>query len=383
MLLTLRAEGDFRGDMFHIRNLCLIFIVFIPNTVYSAETPVIKPGSFLDTEREKQADSAPSAVTHGAFNASVDAKHLNEAVVGLGTDEDKIITVLTGRTNAQRQEIRKAYENLYHKDLIQDLKDDTSGNFEKIIVALMLEPHEFLAEEVHRALYSILPKEATLAEILCTKSKNELQPIIHTYNKKYNTPVHPVSLRDDIEENIQESFKSFLKNIINEQTNLRADSGVNDDKQLIEKQVNSIPLGLDRCQPAENKVLFDMLSKESFEHIRKISELFQERNANYSSKMYDYVKDYCPEDMLTEAYLTVLYYASSPAEFYAHRLDGAMIGLGTNDDTLIRIIVGRSETDIGEIKRTYKGLFNTTLEYSIEQETSGTYKKTLLKLIDK
>ncbi|NEU33368.1 annexin, partial [bacterium LRH843] len=128
----------------------------------------------------------------------------------------------------------------------------------------------------------------------------------------------------------------------------------------------SIPRDLDQCQPAENKVLFDMLSKESFEHIRNISALCEERNSNYSRKMHDYVKDFCPEDMLTEAYLTVMYYASSPTEFYAHRLDGAMIGLGTNDHTLIRIIVGRSEIDIGQIKQVYNQLFNTTLEYSIE-----------------
>jgi annexin A7/11 len=47
--------------------------------------------------------------------------------------------------------------------------------------------------------------------------------------------------------------------------------------------------------------------------------------------------------------------------FYANRLHKAMEGAGTNDTTLIRIIVNRSEHDLGNIKKAYEKQFNKTL----------------------
>jgi len=52
--------------------------------------------------------------------------------------------------------------------------------------------------------------------------------------------------------------------------------------------------------------------------------------------------------------------------FYAHRLHKAMEGMGTNDTTLIRIIVSRSEIDLANIKRAYEKIFNKTLVSAVK-----------------
>lgn len=52
----------------------------------------------------------------------------------------------------------------------------------------------------------------------------------------------------------------------------------------------------------------------------------------------------------------------SKAAYFAERLHWSMKGLGTADRTLIRIIVGRCEIDLGDIKRKFEEMYDGTLE---------------------
>lgn len=51
----------------------------------------------------------------------------------------------------------------------------------------------------------------------------------------------------------------------------------------------------------------------------------------------------------------------SMSAYFAKRLFKAMEGMGTDDATLIRIIVSRSELDLGSIKREFERLYDRTL----------------------
>ena len=57
-----------------------------------------------------------------------------------------------------------------------------------------------------------------------------------------------------------------------------------------------------------------------------------------------------------------------------------MSGLGTMDATLIRILVTRNEIDMPQIRETYKRIFNKDMIKDIKDDTSGDYRKLLVKL---
>lgn len=54
----------------------------------------------------------------------------------MGTKESVLIEIMTTRTNGQINELKNTYKQVYHTDLEKDIIGDTSGWFQRILVAL-------------------------------------------------------------------------------------------------------------------------------------------------------------------------------------------------------------------------------------------------------
>lgn len=102
---------------------------------------------------------------------------------GCGTNEQEIIDILTKRSNEQRQKIAKYFANDLERDLVDDLKSELGGNFENVIVALMMPPDEYLCSELNKAMVGCGTDENVLIEILCTKSNEEVKRLVEKYEE--------------------------------------------------------------------------------------------------------------------------------------------------------------------------------------------------------
>lgn len=71
----------------------------------------------------------------------------------------------------------------------------------------------------------------------------------------------------------------------------------------------------------------------------------------------------------------------TPAQFDADELKRATKGLGTDEDTLIEILVTRTKQQIEQVKKAYSKEFKTDLEKDIIDDTSGDFQKALLSLL--
>ena len=64
------------------------------------------------------------------------ARRVNKAVKGLGTNDRMLIRNICAREGIDMKEVRETYKNIFGKDMVTDIKGDTSGDYQKILMAL-------------------------------------------------------------------------------------------------------------------------------------------------------------------------------------------------------------------------------------------------------
>jgi hypothetical protein len=65
------------------------------------------------------------------------ATRIREAVKGVGTKEKILNRVIITRNEVDMDVIKKYYKTLYSRDLVEDVKSDTSGDYRKLVIALI------------------------------------------------------------------------------------------------------------------------------------------------------------------------------------------------------------------------------------------------------
>jgi len=65
------------------------------------------------------------------------AKQIHSAIEGAGTEDDKLIRCIVSGAELDMKKIKKYYKKIFNKDMIEDVKGDLSGNYQKIIEGLI------------------------------------------------------------------------------------------------------------------------------------------------------------------------------------------------------------------------------------------------------
>lgn len=68
--------------------------------------------------------------------AQLEARDLQKAIDGMGTDESSLIDILCTKTNAQMHELKNAYKTMFKKDMEKAVGGDVSGYFKRFLVSM-------------------------------------------------------------------------------------------------------------------------------------------------------------------------------------------------------------------------------------------------------
>jgi len=298
------------------------------------------------------------------------AEDLRKAMEGFGTDEEHLILVVTSNKTQERLKIKKAYEEKYKKNLIDDLKSELSGKFEDAMVALFKEPVEYDCECIYNAMKGAGTDENCLIEVIASRPNWLLEKIKKKYSELYKK-----ELVEDIKGDTSGDFQKILEGIL-------------------------------RCKRSEVKEI----NKENCEKIAK--ELSETKEEGWvvndeSSVFYNYIMNSSPKELsaIAREYYrlsgktiidgiennfkgdakdllkSILYSLVSPSEYFATRIKKAIEGFGTDNKTLIRILITRCEVDMNIIKKYYKQLYKKDMIEDIKNDISGDYQKLMIELI--
>jgi len=302
------------------------------------------------------------------FDAEAECQILRNAMKGLGTDTNAIIETLSTCDNSQRQQLRFNFAQMYGKVLMDDFKSELSGNFRKLVRAMMLPPPLFDAHELRNAMKGLGTDEKSLIQILSCKSNAEIAAIKEEYTYEIKR-----DLQDDLQSECSGHFKRLLYSL---STGMRDESGETsvslakaDAAELKEAGIGQIG--------TDESVFNRILCSQNHNQLRLV---FHEYKKMTGQSIIKTIKREFSGN-LRNGLLAVAKIVINPASYFAQELQASMKGLGTDDNALIRILISRSEIDLELIKAEFLKKYGETLANWVEDDTSGDYRKLLLKII--
>lgn len=299
------------------------------------------------------------------FNSQDDCEALHEAMKGLGTDEDLITGIITNRSNNQRQELKQMYAQMWGKDLEKALKSELGGKYEDVVLALFKKPDEYDASQLRNAIQGIGTKESVLIEILCTRTNEEIANIKAAYKKLFER-----DLVQDLEDDTSGYFRRLMYSLAqgNRSDEVNEDLAAEDAEALLESG--------EACWGTDESRFNVILASRSYEQLL----LTFEKYAELSGKsIEDSIKSEMSGD-IQDGMLAIVHSVRSKPSYFAKKLYKSMKGLGTDDQTLIRVMVTRSEVDMLIIKEEFERNYEQPLEAFIRDDCSGDYRLCLLLL---
>ncbi|XP_062521299.1 annexin A7-like [Corticium candelabrum] len=313
-------------------------------------------------------DTSGTIFPSPSFNAEVEAERLREAMKGIGTDEAPIVDILTGISNGQRQELKVQYKTMFGKDLTEDMESELTGNFENSILALLDQSVVYLARQLRRAMKGLGTDESVLVEIICTRNNLELLELKETYNKEF---------KRDLEKDVRSETSGHFQRLLISLLQCNRDDSETVDQDLAMKEADDLMKAGVQQWGTDESVFNKIFATRSPPQLRATFEAYKELSGK---DIISAIKSEMSGD-LKSGYVAVAESIMDRPSYYAGRLYKSMKGLGTDDDTLIRIIVSRSEIDLADIKERFLIIYSQTLADFVKDDTSGDYQRVMLAIV--
>lgn len=284
-------------------------------------------------------------------------------------DEDKIISLVASRTNEERLKIKDIYNAKYNSDLIKDLKKALHFNFENVIIGLFYSPIDYDCFQLRKALKGITTDDDALIEILCTRQQNTIEEI----NKRYSEMYPERTLIKDIEGKTSGDFKKILTALLLSKRP-RENKSINSTE--CEECAKQLDEAFNKKSAVDEEIFLKFFTEKAQNEFIYISQLYHKLT---KKTLLETVEKKFSRN-LKKCLVAIIYSMLNLPEYFSKCIYNSIKGPGTDDSTLIRIIISRKEIDLPLIKQFYKQNYKVDMIQDIKGDTSGNYRKLLVEL---
>jgi hypothetical protein len=353
--------------------------------------------------------------------SKVDALNFRKAMKGLGTDDDLLVELTCTRSNKELWEVKQAYKMIFDRDLVKDVKSETSGVYMKFLVRVLrcrrdestslcvadAEKAEEQADDLHKAAKKA--KKSMMKRVLAsgkdayldilTKVMPEQAALISAaYEEKYGCTLETL-----IEENmgwmyrdLRKACKAMIKPRLSVFADLlyKAFKGFGTDDSAVsrilggndKRMVKAIAIEYENRHP-ENETLVASLESELSGDFLKAAKAWVENSAigmddypevapmHVESIPWDVTAANERLDVELEKNLDEI------ARRDAQKIFKACDGLGTDEAALITVLTGRTKPQMERIDKFYQELYGMSVHEQVLDELSGDFKTFMLTLM--
>ncbi|KAJ4164262.1 hypothetical protein LMH87_005942 [Akanthomyces muscarius] len=309
---------------------------------------------------------------HINWDASGDAQALRNAMKGFGTDEKALIHVLSNKDPLQADAIREAFSRNLRRNLIDDIKSETSGYFERGLVQLARGPLLADVYELFDSMSGPGTKELVLNDVLLSRSNADLNAIKQAYYKTFHRRLED-TVKGDLSMKTERHFMMVL-----------AANRAEDSAPVIPQQVDADVMELYKATEGKTGtdeiLVCSIFTSRNDNQLRAIAHAYKQR---FNKDLESVVKSQEFSGHMKDALLFQLRHAVDKYMHAAQLFEDAMAGMGTKDQLLVARVV-RYHWDrnvLANIKGAYQQRFRRSLVSRIKSETSGDYGRLMVACI--
>jgi len=312
------------------------------------------------------------------FDANQDAGDLRGAMRGAGTDDSNLIHIVCRRHPHELMAIYAAYKQRHGRDLYDDIKAETSGAYQQLLLGLFHTPVQYDVSCLHSALKKLISlptgsEDTTVIEILASRTNGEKLEIQKLYELE-----HKHTLAEDIKSDASGDYKECLLHLLDvrdESTAINIPQAQADADALYKAGEGKIG--------TDEKVFIKIFTHNSWAQLRQVAAEYVHTPKN---KHHHTLRQAVESEFsfnIKSALLAILYVAEyGQFDYWQDCASRAMKGLGTNDTRLIRVILTAwHRYSIPQLKAIFNTKHGKSLHAWIKDETSFNYRKALLTLI--
>lgn len=297
---------------------------------------------------------------------------IHKAMKGFGTNEKELIRILSKLDPIQINSVRAAFNQRFMKDLVKEIQGETSGYFEKGLVAIVRGPLTQDAHLLYESMKGLGTKESVLNDVLLGRSNADINAIKAEYQHLFKRSLES-DLRGDLSAATEQMFVMVVSARRNEDSApvipQQIDADVNELQRATGNLLNKDPIQV--CQ---------ILTSKSDAQIRAICQAYRQK---YNKSLESVIKGRFSGHM-EDALMLILARANNKALSDAEQLEAAMAGMGTKDELLVNRVI-RSHWNrqyMAQVRQEYQKKYRKDLISRIKGETRGDYERLMVACVE-